>query len=55
MRPLFAVALLAGALALAGCTPPRTSSSARQDTPPPSAETGISLSGYATVGVVKSF
>ncbi|MEM5542553.1 hypothetical protein WNY61_07360 [Sulfitobacter sp. AS92] len=53
MRPLLHVTLVAGALTLAACTPPQ--SSARQDASTPSAEPGISLSGYATVGVVRNF
>ncbi|WP_165481263.1 hypothetical protein [Sulfitobacter indolifex] len=53
MKPLFHVTLVAGVLTLAACTP--LQSSARQDTPTPPAEPGVSLSGYATVGVAKSF
>ncbi|MGR3628018.1 hypothetical protein K3758_04635 [Sulfitobacter sp. W002] len=52
MRPLLQITLVAGTLSLAACTPPQPS--ARQDAPPP-AEPGISLSGYATVGVAKTF
>jgi len=53
VRPLLQITLVAGALALAACTPPQ--SAPRQAAPTPPTEPGISLSGYATVGVVKSF
>lgn len=44
-----ALALL-GLLALAGCTPPAPEREA-----PAVSSTGVTLSGYATVGVAKTF
>ena len=43
-------AVLLGLLALAACTPPALK---QNDTP--TTEPGVSVSGYATVGVVKTF